>query len=116
MAVVEKIYEYDDLGEVVITDSGVRCGNHGRGEKIHHANSASVRECYRIDRERIAESNAEIAAEQAYERHLEDKGYWEAKAQDDYEARMGVIQFEDAWDMADPEHAAARRAEAELAY
>lgn len=30
----------------------------------------------------------------AYERHLEDAGYWEARAQEDWEAAMGV---EDPW-------------------
>lgn len=43
------------------------------------------------------------AAEQAYERHLEDSGYDDARAQDDYEARNGVVGFIEAWHLASPE-------------
>lgn len=98
--------ELDGPYEVKATATGVRCGNHGRtapGEHVHHANPASVRECYRLTAEMIADQEAEIRAELAYERHLEDRGYDEARAQEDWENRNGVIQFEDAYRMACPE-------------
>jgi hypothetical protein len=96
---VEKIFTHDDLGEVVETASGARCGNHGSA-RTYHANAASVRECYRISRARDDEQAAEIAAEAAIERHLENAGYDDARAQDAYEAQYGVIGFQEAWDIA----------------
>jgi hypothetical protein len=99
---IEWIGEY----EVKVTATGVRCGNHGRtapSEHVHHANPASVRECYRLAAQMEADQAAEIAAELAYERHLEDRGYWDARAQEDWEERHGVIQFEDAYRAACPE-------------
>lgn len=98
--------ELDGPYEVKVTATGVRCGNHGRtapGEHIRHANTVSVRECYRLTAQMEADQAAEIAAELAYERHLEDRGYWEARAQEDWEERHGVIQFEDAYRAACPE-------------
>jgi hypothetical protein len=74
---------------------GVRCGNHGRGDKVYHASVDDVRDCYagRYDDDGAA------AAEQAYERHLENAGSAEAQSQRDWEDRNGVIQFSDAyWD------------------
>ena len=98
--------EWTGQYEVKVTATGVRCGNHGRtapGEHVRHANPASVRACYRATAEMIADQEAEIAAELAYERHLEDRGYWEARAQEDWENRNGVIQFDEAYRMACPE-------------
>jgi len=43
------------------------------------------------------EQMADIAAEEAYERHLEDRGYWEARADEDRERTMGIIPFEQAF-------------------
>jgi hypothetical protein len=37
---------------------------------------------------KMAEGEAE--AERAYERHLEDAGYWEARAQEEFEASCGI--------------------------
>jgi hypothetical protein len=34
--------------------------------------------------------------DEAYERHLESAGYWEARAQEDHERAMGVVDFGDA--------------------
>jgi hypothetical protein len=36
------------------------------------------------------EMRAEQAAELGYERYLEDRGYWDARAQEDHERAMGV--------------------------
>lgn len=57
------------------------------------------------------EADGAAAAEMAYERHLEDRGANEARAQDDHEARNGVISFQDAWDMACPERVQEREEE-----
>lgn len=89
----------DEYRYPVVTPRGVRCGQC----QAHHANADTVRECYRITAAQEATVRAEQAAELAYERHLEDRGYWDARAQDDYEERHGVISFSDAWDMACPE-------------
>jgi hypothetical protein len=83
--------ELDSPYEVKATGTGVRCGNHHRDDRTYHADAASVRECYRLTAEQDADSRAEIAAELAYERHLEDRGYWEARAQEDFERNHGVI-------------------------
>lgn len=95
--------EMDGPYAVKETATGVRCGNHGRGVRIYHANSVSVRECYSLMVEALAYQEAEARAELAYERHLEDRGYWEGRAQEDWEERHGVIQFEDAYRAACPE-------------
>ena len=87
----------DHIGCPVATDAGPRCGNHYRGTKTHHNSVAAVKLCYAITAEQVAEVEACAAAEQGYERYLEDRGYWEAQAQDDYEARMGVIPFDVAY-------------------
>lgn len=49
------------------------------------------------------QSRAEQEAELAYERHLEDRGYWEARADEDYERAMGVIPFDEAMRQAERE-------------
>jgi hypothetical protein len=98
--------EWTGQYEVRETATGTRCGNHGRtapGEHTYHANPASVRECYRLTAQMEADQAAEMTAELAYERHLEDRGYWDARAQEDWEERHGVIQFEDAYRAACPE-------------
>lgn len=38
----------------------------------------------------------ERRAELATERFFEDRGYWEARGQEDHEARMGVVDFRTA--------------------
>lgn len=88
-AEVEWVSEY----EIKVTATGTRCGNHGRtapGEHTYHANPASVRACYRLSAEMIADQRAEIAAEEAYERFLEDRGYEEARAQEAWEQTHGM--------------------------
>lgn len=92
---------YDDWGLPAQTVEGVRCANHGDW-RVYHFDAAAVRACFTVTAQMQADQDAEIAAEQAYVRHLEDRGYWEARAQDDYEARMGVIDFADAYRMACP--------------
>jgi hypothetical protein len=88
----------DAIGIPAKTQTGVRCGNCG----ARHASAKAVNLCYLRGAELDAESAAEIAAEAAYERHLEDRGYWEARAQEDHENRYGVIQFDEAYRMACP--------------
>jgi hypothetical protein len=88
---VAPVFEMDGPYSIAETETGVRCGNHHREDRVRHANAASVRECYRLTAEMIADQEAEIRAEQGYERYLEDRGYWEARAQEDHEARMGIF-------------------------
>lgn len=84
------------------TDTGVRCGNHGKVGVAFHTSAAAVRACYALGRELDAQAAAEHAAELAVERALEDRGYWDARAQEDYEASHGVVQFDEAYRMACP--------------
>jgi hypothetical protein len=84
------VVEQVDAYTIKVTEAGVKCGNHGRGARVHHANAASVRACYQLSAEMAAEQEAEAAIERAYERHLEDRGWYEAQLQDEMEARMGV--------------------------
>lgn len=80
------------------TTAHIRCGCClGR-----HTTTTEVRDCYAERDEMQAQMDAEIAAEAAVERHLEDRGYWDARAQEDYERRCGVIDFADAYRAACP--------------
>lgn len=92
----------DASGYPIHTDKGIRCGNHGR-DKVRHLNIETVRFCCDLRRQQEAEQAAEIAAEQALERHLENRGADEAYAQEQWEARNGVVDFETAWAIADAE-------------
>ncbi len=89
--------EQDGPYEIKRTESGVRCGNHGKtpkGERhTYHANRESVAACYALAESLRAEQEAEIAAEQGYERYLEDRGYWEARADEDREFWSGVSHY-----------------------
>lgn len=88
--------ELDGAYEVRRTATGIRCGNHGRtkhGEHAYHANAASVAECYRLTAQMIADQEAEIRAEQGYERYLEDRGYDEARWDEDREFWSGVAHY-----------------------
>ncbi len=67
----------------------------------HHETAAQVALCSRQHYAAQAEaaqddSDAEIAVELAYERHLEDAGADEARLQDEMERRQGVIPFDEA--------------------
>lgn len=97
----------------------VRCGNavhksfhFSLADEVHHHESvAQVRLCFaRKDEfglrslEELAleerwedEARAEYEAERAAERYWEDRGWQEALAQDEYEARMGVVPFDVAY-------------------
>src|SRR3982751_1911675 len=81
----------------------VKCGNCKR----RHSNVAAVKDCYAGP----DYNDGAAAAEQAYERHLEDRGYDEARFQDEMEARNGVISFSQAWDLADSSRVADRQDE-----
>jgi hypothetical protein len=88
----------------------VRCGNrkaHGTDHLTgaYHRDSAEVRACYAAGATGIPsleeeaadqEALAELMAEQAVERYFEDRGYEEARFQEQQEARLGVVQFGDA--------------------
>lgn len=91
---------FDFYGFPLPTTTGPRCGNCGGG--VHHADVAAVKLCYALEAEQSWDDGA-AAAEAAYERHLEDRGYDEARAQDDHEARNGVVGFIDAWHAESPD-------------
>jgi hypothetical protein len=84
------------------TAPGVKCGNHLRGVNVYHFNVAAVHYCYAVTREEQEAFEDAARAEMAAERALEDRGYWEARAQEDHEAAHGVISFEDAYRAACP--------------
>lgn len=83
------------------------------GVTHHHETIAQVKLCFAregglrsLEEEALLEQwndemRAEIEAEQAVERYYEDRGWAEALAQDEYEARMGVIPFDVAMRLAE---------------
>lgn len=87
----------------------IRCGNPNSPDlpgPHTHATAAEVASCYAATRayaEYCDWDDGAAAAEQAYERHLENRGYGEARAQADYEARNGVVGFIEAWHLASPD-------------
>lgn len=85
---------YDDFGFPIATDAGIRCGNHPTADIVRHANVAAVRECYRRWQELHDQVEADHQAEVSVERALEGRGYWDARAQEDHEAALGVIPFD----------------------
>jgi hypothetical protein len=83
----------------------VRCGNRkAHGPDVYHNGRTEVRDCFagRLATEPDHDNGA-AAAELAYERHLEDRGYDDARAQEEHEARHGVVGFIQAWHDASPE-------------
>lgn len=90
----------------------IACGNravHGKGWGVqhHHTSVAEVRECFatRGGVPSVEESEAAQEAwgedpDAAYERHLENAGWRESAAQEDYEAAMGMVSYEEARDAA----------------
>lgn len=90
-----------DAGLPIRTVFGIRCGNHGK-VKVWHENIEAIRYCFEIRYEGEAAQADAYRAEMAVERALEDRGYWEARAQEEYEARTGALDFIDAWHAASP--------------
>lgn len=86
----------DAFGFPIDTATGVRCANHNPDNQTRHENADAVRECFRFTYELDAAAEADHAAELAVERWFEDRGYDEARAQEDHEARMGVVPFHEA--------------------
>lgn len=82
-----------------ITAHRIRCGCC----LLNHTTAAEVAACYADAEEAQAQANAELAAELAYERHLEDRGWQEALLQEQVEAARGVIGFREAWHLASPD-------------
>lgn len=82
--------------DLAIMNKGIRCGNrevHGTDGRFYHPTAADVRDCY-TEAAREADDEALMEgvrqAEMGYERYLEDRGYEAARAQEEYEARMGI--------------------------
>lgn len=87
---------YTQYGNVLKTETGPLCGMCS----AHHLNAISVKACHEQEWEQWQQVEADAAAERAVERALEDRGYWETQAQDDYERAMGVVPFDEAYAMA----------------
>ncbi len=62
-----------------------------------HDTVEQARECEREADHAAWEMACERDAEAAVERFFEDRGYWEARAQEDIEAARGVIPFDVAY-------------------
>lgn len=84
---------YGDDGYPAEVERGIRCGACPQ----RHPNVDTVKACHAFRDEFAAQQEAELAAERAIERHFEDRGYWEAIAERDWEDRNGVIQFDVAF-------------------
>lgn len=82
----------DAQGYPAMIERGPRCG----ACKAHHKSVADIRYCYDLKAEQEAQVAGELAAEKAVERHFEDRGYWEARADEDREAAMGIVPFHEA--------------------
>jgi hypothetical protein len=78
--------DFDWLGYVATSEAGPICGACSK----HHSSVKAIKVCHEIGRFQEDEMRAELAAEQGYERYLEDRGYWDARAQEDHERAMGV--------------------------
>ena len=84
----------------------IRCGNRNPVDFVgehRHAAPDEVRACYAATAAYEAYGDRyEYNADAAYERHLEDRGYDEARAQDEHEARHGVTSFIESWHIQSP--------------
>jgi hypothetical protein len=92
---------YDTFGYPAAATTGPYCGNCPRGTR--HVNVQAIRDCYAIAQEQCEAHEDAYAAELAVERALEDRGYDEARAQEDYEARTGALGLVDWWHIQSPE-------------
>lgn len=95
---------YDWVGIPLLTPTGPYCGAcGGRKAGARHADVAAVRACYAYTRDQEWAVEDAHRTEVAAERAREDVGYWEARAQEEHEARHGVIGFIKAWHIQSPE-------------
>lgn len=88
---------YDGVGYPIPTPTGPYCGN--CKSRIRHIDVEAIKLCYWIEQDQQQQVENELAAERA----LEDRGYWDARAQEDWEAANGVIPFDVAWHNESPE-------------
>lgn len=63
MTTTEYTSQDDEWGTPIEVAEGVRCGNHYRGWKINHENTAAVRACCAISRAQQDEQRGEMYAE-----------------------------------------------------
>jgi hypothetical protein len=89
---------YDFIGYPIATPTGPICGSC----RAHHIDVAAIRTCHDITAEQNAQQEDDFRLEVAQLRHLENWGYDEARAQDEYEARNGVVGFAEAWHRESP--------------
>src|SRR3954464_9152786 len=76
---VADLARYQQFGRPEATLSGVVCG-HCSGTfadlVVRHASVGHVRACFEAGEEERWQTEGELAAERAVERHFEDRGYW----------------------------------------
>jgi hypothetical protein len=65
--------------------------------KSVHASVPEVKACYRAQQEEIFWGQVEHDAEMGVERFYENRGFDEARNQEDHERRNGVTGFQEAW-------------------
>lgn len=85
--------EIDALGIPVKVRDGVKCGHCA----AKHSIARAVKLCKIAQEELDRQAEDEMHAEAAVERFFEERGYWDARAQEDYEAAHGVIPFDVAY-------------------
>ncbi len=89
----------DAIGLPLRFEKGFRCGEcKGR----HHSIKA-IKLCHLVSADHKADAQADYLAMLAESRYFENRGADEALAQDEYEARNGVIGFREAWHRESPE-------------
>jgi hypothetical protein len=63
---------YNDNGDALITETGIRCGNGGRFFRHYHPNSDTVRACYQRSQADYDQQTAELDVERRTERFYEE--------------------------------------------
>ncbi|MGI8307041.1 hypothetical protein [Saccharopolyspora hattusasensis] len=90
---VADLMRYHQFGRPEATLSGVVCGHCFDvfdDLVVRHASAGHVRACFEAGEEERWQMEGELAADRAVERHFEDRGYWEARAQENYEMSRGI--------------------------
>lgn len=82
--------ELEDAYTVKATAGGVKCGNHHREDRTYHADAENVRACYQLTARMELDSAAEIWAEGALVRHLENAGWQDTLLEEQMNAQRGI--------------------------
>jgi hypothetical protein len=82
--------EFEDAYAIKATAGGVKCGNHHPEDRTYHANVASVRACYQLTIQMDLDNAAEIWAEGALVRHLENQGWQDTLLEEQMAGQRGI--------------------------